>query len=292
MTGMRDNDRATEFGHVANVGGTSLRLSHGQFLGKSSRARQAGGVSLVEVRHTDQTNVPLHTHEDPHFLLLLSGGYSTIARSARGGGTSPALIFNPAGTTHRDRFTSPRGRFFTITLRSEDVARVPGSPPAAPIFFGAGPVTNAANQMLAEFRAWDEASPFIVEGLALELLGLLSRTSGAPSLGQPPAWLRRAVELLRDSCADDSSIESIARIVGVHPYHLTRTARRYLGRNPGELRREFRLQKAMSLVTASRLRLSDVALQCGYSDQSQFTRSFKRLTGSTPAAYRRAHLTT
>ena len=270
-------------------GRPSLTLAHGQFFGRSSPPMHIGCFSLVQVRHTVQTNVPLHTHEDPHFLLAQVGDYFTTARPVRPHMTVPALIFNPAGTTHRDRCTSRTGRFFTVTIRAEELRHFPGVRPSTPVFFGPGAATTVANRMFAESRDCDEATPLIVEGLGLELLGLLSRESSSHVRGRPPMWLKRAVELLRDSGTEHLSITSIASAVGVHPFHLARTARRFLGRNPGELRRAFRLEKAMGLVAKTRVPLSEVALQCGFSDQSQFGRSFKRLTGTSPAAFRRAH---
>ncbi len=49
---------------------------------------------------------------------------------------------------------------------------------------------------------------------------------------------------------------------------------------------EVRLELARSFVAHSDLALLELALLLGYSDQSSFTRSFKRWTGTTPAAYR------
>jgi AraC-like DNA-binding protein len=49
---------------------------------------------------------------------------------------------------------------------------------------------------------------------------------------------------------------------------------------------ERRIARAQSLIAAGGV-LAEIALQCGFADQSQLTRSFSRRIGLTPAAYRR-----
>jgi AraC-like DNA-binding protein len=44
---------------------------------------------------------------------------------------------------------------------------------------------------------------------------------------------------------------------------------------------------SLTLVLDTSLPLAEIALACGYADQSAFTRAFGRATGLTPAAYRR-----
>ncbi len=53
------------------------RLGLGQFLGERGRSATAGGFTLVEMHDTPSVPVPRHTHEDPHFLVVLSGHYDT-----------------------------------------------------------------------------------------------------------------------------------------------------------------------------------------------------------------------
>jgi AraC-like DNA-binding protein len=49
--------------------------------------------------------------------------------------------------------------------------------------------------------------------------------------------------------------------------------------------------RAQELLIRSREPLAQIALRCGLSDQSHFTRVFRRLVGVTPGAWRRQHAT-
>jgi AraC family transcriptional regulator len=265
-----------------------LRLSHGQFLGETRRRMEAGSFLMTETAHTRRTFVPLHSHEDAHFVFIVSGAYDTIARQ-QGHHAEPRLIFNPAGTTHRDHFRSETGRFFTITVARDEHTRLEGVSGrfTSPTGFGSGDVALVAARIVHEFRQADAHADIVLEGLAIELLGHVAREFEVARRGHPPAWLKRAIEMIRERCHERISIRQVAAEVGVHPYHLARTARTFFGKNPAELLGAFRIERAVALLADDTRTLVEVALDCGYADQSQFTRSFRRAMGTTPAAFRR-----
>jgi AraC family transcriptional regulator len=74
---------------------------------------------------------------------------------------------------------------------------------------------------------------------------------------------------------------------GVHPTQLARAFRAFVGCTPGDLLRARRLEKAAKLLLNANLSLAQVAFDCGFSDQAQFTKAFRRNYGKTPGDYRR-----
>jgi AraC family transcriptional regulator len=270
----------------------ALHLKSGQFLGDSCRTARAAGFSFAEIAHTSSVHVPSHTHDDAHFVLVLSGDYSTRARAVGPERGSCALIFNPPGTTHRDTFRSRTGRFFTISVLPEHLARLSEVSGCVdhPVALGPGAAATLATRMFREFRNIDALSGFVLEGLSLELLGHMARDVRDAGRGRPPAWFKRALELLRETDDAGLTVRDVAAQVGVHPYHLTRVTRAFAGRSPGELIRDARIQRSQEMLASGTDSIGRIALACGYTDQSQFTRSFRRATGTTPAAFRRERL--
>jgi AraC family transcriptional regulator len=104
----------------------------------------------------------------------------------------------------------------------------------------------------------------------------------------PPTWLRVATELLSDSGAHAPTISEIAAVAGVHRVHLARAFRTFHGCSPATFQRQRRLERAAGLIRHSRRSLSDIALSCGFVDQSHMTTAFRRHHGVTPAEWRRA----
>lgn len=262
-------------------------LGHGHFLGRPSHARRAGGFAFSELVPTvPEEEVHAHTHPEAHFVLIREGTYVSSAQGAPALGGAGLLIYNPPGTTHRDRFRGAGGRFFTVSIPVGELARVRDALvlPDRPVALAADSLELAA-RLAAQTREGLDASRLELESLTVALLDSVSRHARR-GLGAVPPWLLAARELLYEEACGDHGLTPVARAVGVHPVHLVRSFRGHFGLTPGAYLRRERLNRAAALLRAARLPLVEVAQRCGYHDQAHFCRSFKRAFGLTPSAYR------
>jgi AraC-like DNA-binding protein len=104
-----------------------------------------------------------------------------------------------------------------------------------------------------------------------------------------PSQLVRATELLVEKCFRDILLGDIAREVGLSRQYFTKSFKATLGVTPHRWLQLYRLQKAKDLLQHSSHPIADIAIECGFADQSHLTRVFVMLTGSTPAAWRREY---
>lgn len=101
------------------------------------------------------------------------------------------------------------------------------------------------------------------------------------------AHVRRAIEIMERRYAEfDLTVAAIAAEVGVSPDHLARRFRTRTGRSPLDHLHDLRLSRAEELLVSSRLSIYEVARECGYRRNSEFSRWFRRLRGSTPSGFR------
>jgi AraC family transcriptional regulator len=133
----------------------------------------------------------------------------------------------------------------------------------------------------------DPVGPLAIEGLMLELLVETSRRRENVSERKPPHWLRQARDLVNDRFAENLSLDDIAATVKVHPSHLARVFRQQYGCSIGEYTRQLRLDHARHELSTSEASLLEIAVASGFSDQSHFSKAFKRHTGLTPTEFRR-----
>lgn len=264
----------------------SLTLRHGEFYGQKRREIKTAGFVFAEIEDFLDGRVPPHTHENAHFLYVLKGEYKATVKD-RKGLYSSTMLYYPAGTTHSDHFSSADGSFLTVSLTPEtnkellkEIRFFDFS-----VNFNHRDISRLGLKICRELRAPDNLTPFVLEGMMTELMVYAAR--GLEKNDKPPAWLKKAHELLQDRCRDSISIGEIASTVGVHPLHLARTFRKFFDCSPGEYLRQCRTDLAVDLILHSKKSLVEIALICGFTDQSQFTRSFRQQTGSTPAAFRR-----
>jgi AraC family transcriptional regulator len=143
-----------------------------------------------------------------------------------------------------------------------------------------------ANRLYREFTAEDDVAPLAMEGVLLEILAESARAIGEGSAAHAPAWLRRVKEALDDTYLQSPSLADLSVIAGVHPVHLSREFRKHYQSTIGEFIRKRRIEHACKMLTNSDTALSEIALACGFSDQSHFCAMFKGHTGLTPAKFR------
>jgi AraC-like DNA-binding protein len=114
-------------------------------------------------------------------------------------------------------------------------------------------------------------------------------TKAAPFRGGlPPARLRRVEEFLMAHLADDVGLDTLAAIAGLSPKHFARAFRQSTGMPPHRWLIERRIDRARALLRTPGLSLAEIALACGFADQSHFTAAFRKIAGATPGFFQKA----
>jgi AraC family transcriptional regulator len=146
--------------------------------------------------------------------------------------------------------------------------------------------TWLANRLYSEFSRDDRASAIAIEGLVLEILAEFARSQVKSGSMLVPRWLRQATDIVESRFLERLSLANIAAEVGVHYVHLSRQFHKYNRCTIGELIRRRRVQHASHLLAHSQTPLAEIALICGFSDQSHLSFLFKRYMGVSPSKFR------
>ncbi len=240
-------------------------------------------LTLTETLYRRNLSLAKHSHAVTYLTFVVDGTYQE-----RFGGTTNicrphSLRCLPAGEPHSDDFPSG-ARCLHVGIEASLVAHVKefSAVVAEAKMFNGGLAEWLGGRLYREFRQTDDVAPLAAEGLVLELLaeGLRNRDSNGPP------WLRAANHFLRASFVRRPTLSEVARAVGVHPVHLCREFRRHYRMTIGDFIRCLRIEHARTLLMNTNDPLSDIALACGFADQSHFSATFKRLVGTTPAKFR------
>jgi AraC family transcriptional regulator len=148
----------------------------------------------------------------------------------------------------------------------------------------------------AELTADGAGGRLAAESLANVVAVHLIRRLAAPRLSTrrpdgalPRRKLRGVVEYIEGRLDVGPSLEQLAAVARLSPYHFARQFKAATGLPPHQYVITRRVERAKLLLQArTDLSLAEVAAQAGFSDQSQFSRHFKRLVGVTPGQFRKS----
>ena len=107
-----------------------------------------------------------------------------------------------------------------------------------------------------------------------------------------PAWAQEMKEIIQDQIDTNLSLslKEISKGLNVHPSYLSREFSKYFeDLSFGEYIRKLRIEKAIQLMQSADYSLTEIAYLTGFSDQSHFTRIFKKHKGKNPSAYKKSN---
>ncbi len=105
-----------------------------------------------------------------------------------------------------------------------------------------------------------------------------------------PRPVQAALAYLEHHACEAPSPGALAAVAGVSEDHLYTLFRRHLGLSPHRHILELRIAKAKQMLAGTETSIKQIAAACGFQSLEVFYRQFRRLTGTTPAQYRRQYL--
>ncbi len=102
--------------------------------------------------------------------------------------------------------------------------------------------------------------------------------------------LQRGIKYINDNYMNKMSLETVARKAGMSKYHFSREFKKSVGYNYIDYLNKIRIERAKDLLKDPNLSITEVAFSVGYSDLSNFERTFKKRSGCNPLQYKHAHV--
>lgn len=154
-----------------------------------------------------------------------------------------------------------------------------------------------ANTIMPAFKLSDQTNQLFTNHVGWALLSHLAKrygdrqAQGSIRGGLAPWQQQRALDMILANLSGDLSIDDLATECGLSAGHFARAFKKSLGTTPYRRLLQGRIDKAKELLARSNYTTAEVAIACGFVDQSHLTRVFSRMSGETPAAWRRRHRT-
>jgi AraC family transcriptional regulator len=293
---------------------------YGQRLAERLRAEPAQAIVTRVLRTADMAvtetrcDVPVgkdmssHAREDAFFVTLTfrhypgreywEDGRLISVSDVRAGQTCihdlkrgpSALIDKPL---HVLFFYLPRGALDAIA-EDGDAPRI-GDLKHEPVALDDETVARFGNVMLPALHRPDQVNQLFVDHILRGLGIYIAQSYGGMRPLRPlirgglAVWqVRRAKEILSSNLDGRLPLTEVARECGLSASHFARAFRRSVGSAPHQWLLMHRVEVAKQKLRDGRLSLREIALSCGFADQSHLTQVFTRIIGTSPGTWRRA----
>ncbi|QIG98093.1 helix-turn-helix domain-containing protein [Bradyrhizobium sp. 6(2017)] len=288
--------------------GEALRVENAPSI--VTRVLRAAKIAVTEIRcdnplpemcgplqREDAFLVTLHLRDSPNREYWEDGRRASVCALRAGESCLHDLKRNPAALPkafHCLFFYLPRAALDAI---ADDA----NAPPIRDLRYepGAGvndvTISGLGSLLLPVLSHPDQANQLFVDHVLLAVGVHVAHTYGGmrpmsrPARGGLAPWQeRRAMEILRANIKRGVALKEVARECGISVGYFSHAFRRTLGVAPHKWIIEQRVVLSKEKLRDDRLSLSDVAIECGFSDQSHLTRAFRQTVGVSPGAWRRA----
>ncbi|MBS1504144.1 MAG: helix-turn-helix domain-containing protein, partial [Bacteroidetes bacterium] len=138
---------------------------------------------------------------------------------------------------------------------------------------------------------WTATAAFLrpQAGIQVEKASLLKPVPAA-ELKEKGAWLKRTMEANSYHREPELTLSSLAEQFGMHPHELSRIINIALKKNFNDFINEYRIRDVITQMQEpayDRMTLVGIAFECGFNSKSTFNRTFREMTGTSPAAYKK-----
>ncbi len=260
------------------------------------RERRYDQLECLKARYNKHEYAP-HTHDTYVFGVILSGAESFTYRGVHHIAGSGRLVAMEPDEVHDgkplDESYAYRCFYPSVALVREVAGGLSDrSTSAVPRIAEAVMDDPALAERLARLHWMMEyhaprlaVDTAFTESMALFLQRHANLDGPSRPIGRESGPIRRVRDYIDAHAAEDMTLDELAAIAGFSRFHLARAFRKELGLTPFAYLTGRRIARAKRLLAGERP-LSQVALDCGFYDQSHLSRSFKAWVGVTPGRYR------
>jgi AraC-like DNA-binding protein len=183
-----------------------------------------------------------------------------------------------------------RWEYFWIGVNGREALRITRS-----VIDASGPVlrlnAGSIDRLADVCRSLVSREPQVGEASSLAYAAVMSLHDGLSRGGEAaseelPGAMSRTLTYIEQHLAERLDVERLAEIAGLSRAHFVRVFTRSVGDAPASYVANQRLQLAQRLLTATDATIIEVAAACGFADANYFAKVFRRLTDSTPTAFR------
>jgi AraC family transcriptional regulator len=263
-----------------------LALEKETYLRNAVDTLRAEGVIAGAKTFRQQTAAAaMHYHENSHLNFVMQGGVLDKRKNCESERAPGELMFFHAGEPHETIIEVFPTKSINLVIEHEFLQDNLAT--EAKIKSAVDRNPNAKFIMLKIYKELVSEDVFSDCSIKMLVLNLIYANPGTDSKNTRPGWTKVVAELTRDKWNESLTLNDLSDAAGIHPITISKHFPKYFSCTFGEYMRRLKIEKSLYFLKVSRFSLTEIAAECGFSDQSHFIRTFKQLTGFLPGNYKK-----
>lgn len=269
---------------------------------KSSKERadykitdELGGLEILDAEYEKQ-NFSRHSHEGYTIGVIETGAQRFYRTGGHHVAPQDTIILVNADEVHSGHSATEGGwayrAMYPLPQQLEQLTKDLYLPNYGAPYFSNAVISDPelANQLRLVFNTLENSDnrllrETLIYGALVKLMGKHGKSRLNPNFEtKAQKQLLLVKEFLDDYPQADVSLDELAKLAAISPYHLVRSFQKEFGLPPHAYQIQSRLRLARKLLKQGHS-ISDTAQECGFHDQSHFHRHFKKANGYTPGQY-------
>jgi AraC family transcriptional regulator len=262
-----------------------LAVEKKTYLGNAVDTLQAEGVIAgAQTFRKEGASAAIHYHESSHVSFMLQGGVLDKRKTWETERLSGELMFFHAGEPHQTFIKSFPTKNINLAIEHRFLQENLTTEAAIKSAVERNP--HAKFIMLKIYKELFAEDVFSDSSIKMLLLSLIHTNPDTDSKNTRPRWINIVAELTRDKWNESLTLKDLSEAAGIHPISISKHFPKYFSCTFGEYMRRLKIEKSLNFLKESTFSLTEIAFECGFSDQSHFIRTFKQLTGFLPKSYK------
>lgn len=261
-------------------------LKTGNYYGELNSKFNSNGILFSEYSYSIP-RTDWHFHENPYFMYVLHGNLYDVNKKKTTLCPPGSFLFYNWNEAHYNAKESALARGFHIEFERSWFEK---NNLNLDFWEGNKKINDPRLHLLlgklySEFKTQDAYSALDTEILLFQLCENIGKYQNR-EISTRPDWLSKLLEIIEE---DDSklNLQSLSKELDIHPVHLSRAIPKYFSTTLGDYLRKNKIKKAIKLLMQKEDQLVDIAYECGFSDHSHFSRTFKSYMGMSPRDFRK-----
>lgn len=243
------------------------------------------GISIVETEYQNKVYEGWHSHNNAHITLFLKGGTTEKRKNFNENIGPGSLLFYHSDELHLNQNTLFPSRNINLEIEEDLLKELQLN--EAMIEKSIENSTLTKFLILKIFKETQSADVFSNDNIKMLFAQFSQNNNYLERYEKSPFWVKSLHELLNDCWNENPNLNDLAEVLHLNPITISKHFPKYFGCTLGEYMRRIKINRSLSLIHSSSENLTEIAMQCGFSDQSHFIRTFKNQTGFLPKQFQK-----